>query len=114
MLEKVKQNIDWVNVTARDHNQFIIAMTAIDAGKHVSCQKPMCHDVAEGRVLTKQAVKAGVVTQLGTQIASSIGDRTAVQWIKEGLIGKVKHAYLCSNRSGIAGYRLEGPRPKET
>ena len=114
MLEKEKNNIDSVNVTVPDHNHFIIAMAAIDTGKHVYCQKPMCHDVAEVRVLTKHAVKAGVVTQLGTQIASSIGDRTAVQWIKEGLIGKVKHAYLCSNRSGISGYRLAGPRPKET
>lgn len=114
MLEKEKKNIDSVNVTVPDHNHFIIAMAAIDTGKHVYCQKPMCHDVAEVRVLTKHAVKAGVVTQLGTQIASSIGDRTAVQWIKEGLIGKVKHAYLCSNRSGISGYRLAGPRPKET
>lgn len=86
MLEKEKKNIDSVNVTVPDHNHFIIAMAAIDAGKHVYCQKPMCHDVAEVRVLTKHAVKAGVVTQLGTQIASSIGDRTAVQWIKEGLI----------------------------
>ncbi len=111
LLKKEKNNIDSVNVTVPDHNHFIIAMAAIEAGKHVYCQKPMCHDVTEVRVLTLAAVKKGVVTQLGTQIASSIGDRTAVQWIKEGIIGKVKHAYLCSNRSGIAGYRLEGPRP---
>ncbi|MFZ4261517.1 Gfo/Idh/MocA family protein [Sphingobacterium sp. HJSM2_6] len=111
LLKKEKNNIDSVNVTVPDHNHFIIAMAAIEMGKHVYCQKPMCHDVAEVRVLTEAAIKKGVVTQLGTQIASSIGDRTAVQWIKEGIIGKVKHAYLCSNRSGIAGYRLEGPRP---
>lgn len=113
LLKKEKNNIDSVNVTVPDHNHFIIAMNAIEAGKHVYCQKPMCHDVAEVRVLTEAAVKKGVVTQLGTQIASSVGDRTAVQWIKQGIIGKVKHAYLCSNRSGIAGYRLEGPRPSE-
>lgn len=111
LLKKEKSKIDSVNVTVPDHNHFIIAMGAIEAGKHVYCQKPMCHDVAEVRVLTQAAIKAGVVTQLGTQVASSIGDRTAVQWIKEGIIGKVKHAYLCSNRSGIDRYRLEGPRP---
>ena len=109
-----KNNIDSVNVTVPDHNHFIIAIAAIDLGKNVYCQKPMCHDVAEVRALTQAAVKKGVVTQLGTQIASSIGDRTAVQWIKDGHIGKVKHAYLCSNRSGIDGYRLEGPRPANT
>ncbi len=74
----------------------------------------MCHDVAEVRDLTKAAVKAGVITQLGTQVASSLGDRTAVQWIREGVIGKVKHAYLCSNRPGaVARYRLVGPRPAQ-
>jgi hypothetical protein len=71
----------------------------------------MCHDVAEVRLLTAAAVKAGVVTQLGTQVAASIGDRTGVQWIKEGAIGKVKHAYLCSNRPSAIDYRIEGPRP---
>lgn len=112
-LLKVEGNrIDSVNVTVPDHNHFAIAIQAIRNGKHVYCQKPMCHDVAEVRILTNEAVKAGVITQLGTQVASTFGDRTAVQWIREGAIGKVKHAYLCSNRPGaVKKYRLEGPRP---
>ncbi|MGV3558917.1 Gfo/Idh/MocA family protein [Larkinella arboricola] len=114
LLEKENSNIDSVNVTVPDHNHFAIAIQAIRAGKHVYCQKPMCHDVVEVRVLTEAAVKAGIVSQLGTQHASGKGDRTAVQWIKEGAIGKVKHAYLCSNRPGaIDHYRLVGPRPTE-
>lgn len=114
LFAKEKNNIDSVNVTVPDHNHFIIAINAIQLGKHVYCQKPMCHDVAEVRALTNAAVKKGVVTQLGTQHASGKGDRTAVQWIKQGLIGKIKNVYLCSNRSGIEGYRLEGPRPAPT
>lgn len=114
-LLKVEGNrIDSINVTVPDHNHFAIAIQAIRAGKHVYCQKPMCHDVAEVRILTNEAVKAGVITQLGTQIASTFGDRTAVQWLREGVIGKIKHAYLCSNRPGaVAKYRLEGPRPAQ-
>lgn len=112
LLEKEGNNIDSVNVTVPDHNHFAIAYQAIENGKHVYCQKPMCHDVAEVRKLTEAAVKAGVITQLGTQVASSKGDRIAVQWIKDGAIGKVKHAYLCSNRpAAIETYRLVGPRP---
>ncbi|MEZ4904428.1 MAG: Gfo/Idh/MocA family oxidoreductase [Spirosomataceae bacterium] len=108
------KNIDSVNVSVPDHNHFPIAVHAIRNKKHVYCQKPMCHDVAEVRVLTKEAIKARVTTQLGTQIASGMGDRTAVQLIKQGVIGKVKHAYLCSNRPGaVAKYRLVGPRPAE-
>lgn len=115
LLKKEKKNIDSVNVTVPDHNHFIIAYNAILAGKHVYCQKPLCHDVEEIRVLTKAAIKARVVTQLGTQIAATAGDRIGVQWLKEGIIGKVQHAYLCSNRPGaVATYRLVGPRPAES
>ncbi len=114
LLKKEKNNVDSVNVTVPDHNHFIIAINAIRSGLHVYCQKPMCHDVAEVRALTKEAVKKGVVTQLGTQIASGKGDRTAVHWIKQKAIGKITHAYLCSNRKGaVENYRLEGPRPAE-
>ena len=111
LLKKEGNKIDSVNVTVPDHNHFPIAYAAIKKGKHVYCQKPMCHDVTEVRALTEASVKAGVITQLGTQIAASVGDRLAVQWIKNGAIGKVKHAYLCSNRPGADFYRLEGPRP---
>ncbi|MCX6921779.1 MAG: Gfo/Idh/MocA family oxidoreductase [Verrucomicrobia bacterium] len=112
LLQKESSRIDSVNVAVPDHTHFSIAYSAIQKGKHVYCQKPLCHDVAEVRVLTQAAVKKGVVTQLGTQVASTIHDRTGVQWLKEGRIGKVKHAYLCSNRPGaVEDYRLKGPRP---
>ncbi len=113
LLKKEGKNIESVNVTVPDHNHFPIAYAAIRKGKHVYCQKPLCHDVAEVRKLTEAAARAGVITQLGTQVAASIGDRTGVQWIKDGAIGKVKHAYLCSNRPSAIDYRLEGPRPAE-
>jgi predicted dehydrogenase len=112
LLKKEGNKIDSVNVTVPDHNHFAIAYQAIQKGKHVYCQKPLCHDVAEVRALTQAAGKAGVITQLGTQVASSIGDRLAVHWIKAGAIGKVRRAYLCSNRpAAIERYRLPGPRP---
>ena len=114
LLKKESLHIDSVNVTVPDHNHFAIAITAIRDNKHVYCQKPMCHDVVEVRYLTEEAVKKGVVTQLGTQVAATFGDRTAVQWIRQEVVGKIKHAYLCSNRSGMIGtYRLAGPRPAE-
>jgi predicted dehydrogenase len=113
LLEKEGNKIDSVNVTVPDHMHFAIAYSAIQKGKHVYCQKPMCHDVAEVRALTQAAIKKGVISQLGTQVASSVHDRTGVLWLKEGRIGKVTHAYLCSNRPGaVQDYRLQGPRPE--
>lgn len=114
LLEKEKENIDSVNVTVPDHNHFAISFAAIEAGKHVYCQKPLCHDVAEVRKLTEASIQKGVKTQLGTQYASTGNDRNAVKLMKSSAVGKVKHVYLCSNRPGAEQYRLEGPRPAET
>jgi len=113
LLEKEKDNIDSVNVTVPDHNHFAIAYSAIALGKHVYCQKPMCHDVAEVRKLTEASEKYKVKTQLGTQHASSVNDRASVQLLRDGVVGKVKHVYLCSNRPGVEKYRQTGPRPAQ-
>lgn len=113
LLEKEDKNIDSVNVTVPDHSHFSIAYSAIQMGKHVYCQKPLCHDLAEVRLLTESSVEKGVTTQLGTQTAATRAEQQAVYLIKNEVIGKVEHIYLCSNRPGaIETYRLKGPRPK--
>jgi predicted dehydrogenase len=114
LLEKEADNIDSVNVSVPDHNHFIISYNAIMKGKHLYCQKPMCHDVAEVRKLTKASIEKGVVTQLGTQLASLAYSRNAVKLIKDGAVGKIKHVYLCSNRQSAEKYRITGPRPSES
>lgn len=111
MLAKEGDRIDSVNVTVPDHQHAPISMAAMKAGKHVYCQKPLCHDVAEARELTTLANTSGLVTQLGTQHASGIGDRTAVHWLRSGAIGKIQRVCLCANRPGADQYRLTGPRP---
>ncbi len=113
LLKNEADNIDSVSVSVPDHSHFAIAYQAIQQGKHVYCQKPMCHDVAEVRLLTEASIEKGVKTQLGTQHASSANDRRAVKLMKDGAIGKIKHVYLCSNRPKVEQYRLAGPRPAE-
>ncbi|MBM3879102.1 MAG: Gfo/Idh/MocA family oxidoreductase [Verrucomicrobia bacterium] len=114
LLEREGDRVDSVNVTVPDHMHFPIAFEAIRRRKHVYCQKPMCHDVAEVRALTEAAARQRVVTQLGTQMASMAGDRTTVQWLRAGVIGKVQHLYLSANRPGaVEMYRPLGPRPAE-
>ena len=114
LLAQEGDRIDSLNLAVPDHSHFAIACSAIGRGKHVYCQKPMCHDVAEVRALTEAAAKKKVVTQLGTQLAAGAGDRTTVQWLREGVIGKVKHLYLSANRPGaVENYRLKGPRPAQ-
>jgi predicted dehydrogenase len=112
MLAKEGDKIDSVNATVPDHMHALISLSAIKAGKHVYCQKPLCHDVAECRVLAQAAKYSGLVTQLGTQHASGAGDRLGVQLLREGAVGTIQRIILCSNRPGaIDAYRLVGPRP---
>ncbi len=114
LFAKEGNKIDSVNVAVPDHMHAAITMTALRAKKHVYCQKPLCHDVAECRAVAKSAKAARVVTQLGTQAASGIGDRMAVRFLRQGVIGRVKRAILCSNRTGaVEAYRLKGPRPAQ-
>ena len=113
MLEKEGDAIDSVNVAVPDHQHAIISLAAMRRGKHVYCQKPLCHDVAECREVALEAERCHVVTQLGTQFAAGGGDRLGVGFLRAGTIGAVKKVYLTSNRTGAERYRLAGPRPAE-
>jgi predicted dehydrogenase len=114
LLAREGDRLDSINVTVPDHMHYPIALTAIRAGKQVYCQKPLCHDVSEVRALTQAATHRNAVTQLGTHGASSVGERTAVHFLRSRTLGKIRHIYLCSNRPGaVEQYRLPGPRPAE-
>lgn len=114
MFAKEGDRIDSVNITIPDHMHAAATIAALKARKHVYCQKPMCHDVAEVRAVTQAAKAAGVRTQLGTQAASTVGSRMAVGMIQSGLIGKVQRVVLRANRPNIERWRPAGPRPNES
>lgn len=113
MLAKEGGRIDSINATVPDHMHAAICFSAMQAGKHAYCQKPMCHDVAEVRALTQIAANKNLKSQLGNQHASGAGDRMAVAYVMAGAIGKIKHVYLCSNRASGMAYRLKQPKPPE-
>ncbi len=105
LLEKEEKNIDSVNVTTPDHMHAAIAMTAINAGKHVYCQKPLTHEVYEARQLTLAARRKGVVTQMGIQIHADITYRMAVVLLQGGAIGEICewHSWQGSSSWGTGG-----------
>jgi predicted dehydrogenase len=111
MLDREGDRIDSINATVPDHMHAAISLAAFAKGKHVFCQKPMAHDVAEVRAMTLAAAKAGTVTQLGNQFGSSIGERTAIELLRQNVIGPVKHVVMLGHRGGIEAYRPAGPQP---
>ncbi len=113
MLEQEEKNIDSVSVATPDHTHAPAAMTAIRKGKHVFCEKPLTHEVYEARQLTLAARKRGVATQMGIQIHSHDVYRTAVHWLKEGAIGKVKewHSWCSASYTNADKKRPGGEDP---
>lgn len=97
MLDKEK-GIDAVTISTPDHMHAVIAMAAMQRGKHVYVQKPLTHDIHEARVLTEAARRYKVVTQMGNQGASGEGTRQMVEWFDKGLIGTVSQAHVWTNR----------------
>ncbi|OAI56694.1 hypothetical protein AYO49_03785 [Verrucomicrobiaceae bacterium SCGC AG-212-N21] len=83
--------VDAVTIATPNHTHTLIAMTAIAAGKHVYVEKPVCHNIWEGRQLVNAAEKVSgkLIVQHGMQRRSSPGWQQAMDWVKEGHIGKV-------------------------
>ena len=61
------KTIDAISVATPNHWHSLMTIWAAQAGKHVYVEKPMSHDVAEGRVAVEAQEKYGVVVQHGTQ-----------------------------------------------
>jgi len=97
LLEKEK-NLDSVNVSTPDHMHAPIAMSAMQLGKHVYCQKPLAHDIFEVRQLTRYARKNGIITQMGIQIHSQAEYQLAVRLVRVGAIGKVREVHTWSDK----------------
>ena len=98
MLDKEGKNIDAVTVSTPDHNHAIVAMHAMQQGKHVYVQKPMTHNIYEARMLTEAARKYKVVTQMGNQGSSNPQQVEMVQWFDKGMVGNVHTIQLWTNR----------------
>jgi predicted dehydrogenase len=89
---------DAVAIAVPDHMHAPPAFAALRAQKHLYLQKPMAGTLRECRVLTQEAARAGVVTQLGNQGRSAIENRMTVALIRSGAIGKVKEVLLWENK----------------
>ena len=95
-----RPDVDAVVIATPDHWHAIPCILAARAGKHVYCEKPLTHSVAEGRRVADEVKKAKVVFQTGSQQRSEFGNRfrAAVEMVWNGWIGAVKTV-----RIGVGG-----------
>ena len=107
MFEQVGKDIDAVFIAAPNHHHAPAAMMAMQLGKSVYCEKPVCHDVSEARKLREMARKYKVATQMGNQGHCEEGYHRLCEFIWAGVIGKVTETHSWTDRAngGV------GPRP---
>ena len=106
-----RKDIDIISVVTTDPWHVKIAIEALQAGKHVFCQKPLTLTVEEGILMRNAAKKySNLVMQVGTQQLSQKNEfATACLMVRKGMLGKIKRMV-----ADIGGGDVGGPFRKET
>jgi hypothetical protein len=106
MFDAVHRDIDAVFVATPDHHHAPASWRAIQLGKHVFCEKPLCHDLWQARALAKAASQHKVTTMMGNQGHCEEGYRRLCEYLWAGAIGDVVETHTWSGFvNGGAGGR---------
>ena len=102
---------DAVVVSTPEHHHALATLPALRMKKHVYCEKPLTHTVYEARVIATEAIKAGVATQMGTQIHATENYRRVVELVQSGAVGKITECHVWVNRAWGGGRRPPKGQP---
>ncbi len=90
---------DAVVVSTTEHTHAFAVLPALLRKKHVYCEKPLTHNVREARLLTEAAKRAGVATQMGTQIHATDNYRRVVELVQAGVLGSIHEVHVWVSRA---------------
>jgi predicted dehydrogenase len=101
-----------VAVATPDHWHALATVWACQAGKDVYVEKPISHNLVEGRRMVEAANKYERVVQVGTQRRSGAHFASAAEFVRSGKLGKVPfaRAWIAGHRKSI-GRKPDGPVP---
>jgi predicted dehydrogenase len=105
------KTIDVVTIATPNHWHALAAIWAMQAGKDVYVEKPVSHNVSEGRKIVETARKHNRICQTGTQIRSSAGVREAMDYLHSGKLGKVHVSRGLCYKSRPSIGKVEGEQP---
>jgi predicted dehydrogenase len=96
-------DLDAVIVATPDHWHARVALDAMDHGKDVYLEKPMCHTVKEVKELVDTTRETKRVVQVGSQTTSADQWWKAKKAIADGMIGKMIMSQGSYHRNSIEG-----------
>ena len=99
LLDKEK-SVDAVVISTPDHWHAPICRAAIAVGKHVFCEKPLTHTLAEARELRELSRDSKVVTQTGNQGSASGNIRRSMELIRAGFFGEITDIHVWHPKHG--------------
>ncbi len=106
------KDIDGIIIATPNHTHVLIALTAIASNKHVYVEKPVCHNIREGRLLVEAAAKRPhLIIQHGMQRRSDAGWAETIAWLKEGHLGKVVLSRGLNYKSRESIGKVSAPKP---
>ena len=98
------KEVDAISIATPNHWHALMSIWACQAGKDVYVEKPVSHNVWEGRKIVEAARKYNRIVQTGTQSRSNSATREALAWVRAGNLGKIKIARgLCYKRRPSIG-----------
>jgi predicted dehydrogenase len=106
------KGVDIALVTTPDHWHSPASILACAAGKHVYVEKPISHNLREGRLLVEASARNKTLVQHGTQCRSTPMMIEAVKLLRQGVIGNVMVArcWNIQRRGSIGrGQNVEPP-----
>jgi predicted dehydrogenase len=98
LLEREK-SLDVVLIATGQRWHMPISKTALQAGKHVFCEKPLAHSVAEARDMELFMRGSKLVTQIGTQGGATDTFRRSMEIVQAGLLGQVREVHCWMDRT---------------
>jgi len=105
------KNIDAITTATPNFWHSLVVVWACQAGKDVYVEKPVSHNIWEGRKAVEAARKYNRIVQTGTQKRSDEGLIEAFKYIREGNLGAIKWARgFCYKPRGSIG-KVNGPQP---
>ncbi|TWT52231.1 Glucose--fructose oxidoreductase precursor [Thalassoglobus neptunius] len=85
-------NVDAISTATPNHWHALVSILAMQAGKHVYVEKPVSHNVWEGRQAVKWSRELNKICQCGTQSRSSPSLKSAVEYVRSGKLGPIQYA----------------------